>query len=407
MFQVHCWPNAILHIDGDAFFASVMQAIRPELKDKPIVVGRERGIATAISYRAKEYGIKRGMRKGEILKLCANCQFIESDYKAFELFSRQMFSILRTFSPQVEKYSVDEGFADLKGLQRPLNMSYRKIGRAIKNKVEASLGITVSVGVSITKSLAKLASSANKPSGLTIVNGLHIEDFLKNIELKDIWGIGTNTSAYLKKMGINCALDFANKPEAFVKNKLAKNYLEIWHELKGNSVYKVNTSEKDNFKSITRSKTFYPATNDAKMLWAKLRKHIEKAFFKARNFGYLAGEVVLFLKGKDFKYRATKIKLNPKTNYPLIINEKLKRAFLQIYRDNVLYRSAGCRISDFVEDNCLQQSLFYQGDLEEKAEKIYPLWEEGKVDFGTALYDNKRINDKKESKMFDLPVMEI
>ena len=129
MLQIRPWPETILHIDGDAFFASVTQAVNPQLKNKPVVTGKERGIATAISYEAKKYGVHRGMRYGEIKKVCPNCIFIDSDYELYALFSHRMFEIIRQFSFVVEEYSIDEGFVDLKGLRKPLNMSYEEIGK--------------------------------------------------------------------------------------------------------------------------------------------------------------------------------------------------------------------------------------------------------------------------------------
>src|SRR5262245_49168656 len=134
-FQVRSWPTVVLHLDGDAFFVSVLQAINPSLKGKPVVAGSERGIATAASYEAKKYGIKRAMRIDEVRKLCPEVIVMHSDYETYSLFSQKMFDIMREFSPTVEEYSIDEGFADLKGLRRPLRMTYQEIAKAMKNKV--------------------------------------------------------------------------------------------------------------------------------------------------------------------------------------------------------------------------------------------------------------------------------
>ena len=127
MLQIYFWPNVILHLDGDAFFSSVFQAVNPNLKGKPVVTGSERGLATAVSYEARKYGVKRGMLTWQIKKICPQCVILESDYELYSLFSHKMFGILRTFTPTVEEYSVDEAFADIKGLRRPLSMSYLEI----------------------------------------------------------------------------------------------------------------------------------------------------------------------------------------------------------------------------------------------------------------------------------------
>ena len=210
------WPEVVLCLDGDAFFASVTQAVHPELKGKPVVTGYERGIATAVSYEARALGVKRGDRCWEIAKKYPTVVITHSDYRIYHLFSEKMFSVMRKYSPCVEVYSVDEGFCDLKGMRRPLHMSYEQIAKAIKDEIEKSLGITVSIGVSVTKSLAKLAVNKNKPSGLTIVPGKEIDQLLKEVPVNKIWGIGGATTAFLGKLNINTAYEFAKKPESTI-----------------------------------------------------------------------------------------------------------------------------------------------------------------------------------------------
>jgi len=408
MFQVYSWPNVVLHLDGDAFFASVMQAVYPSLKNRPVVTGRERGIATAISYQAKKLGITRGMRVWEIKKRFPTCVVVDSDYEIYSLFSKKMFDILRLFTPLVEEYSVDEAFADIKGLRRPLNMNYQEIGKAIKDKVESSLGLTVSVGISLTKSLAKLASDLEKPSGLVVIDGLAIEELLKKIPLIKIWGIGTNTSAYLEKLGLKTALDFAKKDEEFVRKNLTKPFWEIWKELRGEMIYQLNYSPKNSFRSIVRSQTFAPATNDKDFLWARLLSHVEEAFTKARSLDYQVGRMSIFLKTQTFRYFHKEIRLPEQISYPLLIRNQLKKTFEEIYQSGYLYRTTGCSIYNFSDKKVSQISLFDQGSYkEEKIKKIYPLLEEKKVDFGTKLFDKKSFSAEKKPKLFKIPVISI
>ncbi|MCJ7827566.1 DNA polymerase IV, partial [Patescibacteria group bacterium] len=101
VLSIYDYPKAILHVDGDAFFASCAQALNPKLKGKPVVTGSERGIATAISYEARAFGVKRGMRAGEIRRLCPDCFFVSSDYESYSLFSLKMYSLVRQFTPTV------------------------------------------------------------------------------------------------------------------------------------------------------------------------------------------------------------------------------------------------------------------------------------------------------------------
>src|SRR3990170_6348535 len=144
------WPRAIMHVDADAFFTSCEQAIHPELKGKPVIAGKERGIVAAASYEAKKRGIERGMRLFEVKKLCPDAVILPSDYETYSLFSVRMFEILRRFSPDVEEYSIDEAFVDLTGLRRSFHGPYGMIARKMQEAVETELGITVSIGVSLS-----------------------------------------------------------------------------------------------------------------------------------------------------------------------------------------------------------------------------------------------------------------
>lgn len=404
MFQIHSWPNVILHLDGDAFFTSVIQAVNPSLKGKPVVAGKERGIATAMSYEAKKFGVTRAMRISEIKKICPQCIIIDSDYELYDLFARKMFAILRFYTPYVEEYSIDEAFADIKGLRRPLNMSYEEIGKKVKEKIESSLGISVSVGISLTKSLAKLASGFHKPSGFKAVDGPSIESLLEKIPIGNVWGIGYNTTAFLQKLGIYTALQFALQSEEFITSRLTKPFFEIWRELRGNKLYELNLNEKRSYQSITRSQTFHPPTNNPDILWARLSHHIEDAFYTARNCTYQVKNFVIFLKTQEFQYHASEIKLQEPVAYPFLVRNMIKKAFEKIHKDKVLYRSTGCTLTQLQETSTIQPSLFTQNrELKEKVKKIYPLYEAKKVDFGSMFFDKSSVI--KEEKKMNLPMI--
>lgn len=400
------WPEAVLCLDGDAFFASVTQAVHPELKGKPIVTGYERGIATAVSYEARKLGIVRGMRCWEIAKQFPTVIIAHSDYRLYHLFSEKMFDVMRKYSPCVEVYSVDEGFADLKGMRRPLHMSYEQIAATIKREIETSLGITVSIGISVTKSLAKLAVNKNKPSGLTVVGGKDIDNILKETPVEKIWGIGGQSTALLNKLGIKTAYEFAKKPDTFIKRYFSKPFQEIWRELNGEMVYGVNPDAKREYKSMTRSSTVTPATNDKDVLWARLSGHIEDVFLKARNYNYAVKKITLFLKSQDFHYHPIEVKLAEATSFPMAIRKELKDAFDKIYKPNVSYRASGATIYDFCENTQKQASLFFgNSNMEEKAKKVYPIFEKKKVDFGTSLFDSDRLIKQKKEVKLKLPLL--
>lgn len=400
------WPEVVLCLDGDAFFASVTQAVHPELKGKPVVTGWERGIATAVSYEARALGIKRGMPCWEIKKQYPEVTIAVSDYRIYHMFSEKMFTVMRKYSPCVEVYSVDEGFADLKGMRRPLHMSYEQIASSIKKEIESSLGITVSIGLSVTKSLAKLAVNMEKPSGLTVIPGKEIDGLLKKTPIDKVWGIGGQSTALLTKLGVATAFDFSKKPESFIKQYFSKPFHEIWRELNGEMVYAVNPDAKRVYKSITRSATVTPATNDKDILWARMSDHIEAAFFKARNYNYAVKRVFLFLKDQSFHHHGVEIKLAESTSYPMSIKRELKEGFEKLYKKSMMVRASGATIYEFSENNQKQASLFFgNSEMETKAKSLYPMVENKKVDFGTSLFDSDRLIRKKKEIKLSLPLL--
>ncbi len=284
VFSVSSWPNAIAHIDADAFFVACEVATNPSLQNKCIVVGKERGIVTALSYSAKAKGVKRGMLISQAKKICPSLVVIESDYEKYSMFSVRMFNILRTFSPIVEEYSIDEAFVDLTGLRRLYNTNYLGIAKLIQDKIEHNLNISVSIGVAPTKVLAKIATKLNKPHGLVAIKANQIQHYIKDIKIEDVWGIGKNTASLLNKLDIYTALDFASKNESYLKKFLSKPYIEIYYELKGQSVLKLNPDKKTDFKSISKSKSFSTPTNKQETLFAELTRNLEQACAKARMY---------------------------------------------------------------------------------------------------------------------------
>jgi len=227
-FNLRSFPRAIIHIDADSFFTSCEQALHPEYRGKPIITGRERGIASAVSIEAKKLGIKRGMSIWEIKKICPDIIYVPSDYETYSLFSRRISEIIRRYTNIVEEYSIDECFAEITGLRRPLNMSYTKIVEKIKEETELELGMTFSLGLAPSKVLAKIGSKWNKPSGITIIPGKDLHIFLKDVPIQDVWGIGAQTTKYMQNLGIRTAYDFARKDIQWVKSKFTKPHQEIW-----------------------------------------------------------------------------------------------------------------------------------------------------------------------------------
>jgi len=368
---IRSWPQAVLHIDADAFFASCEQAIHPELRGRPVITGKERGIVAAASYEAKARGVSRGVPLSDVKKICPDAVIVPSDYETYSLFSLRMFDILRRFSPDVEEYSIDEAFVDLTGLRRSFHGPYSRIARKMQETIEKELGITVSVGVSLSKVLAKIGSKHRKPNGLTVIPGRDIHLYLAGLPAEKVWGIGPNTAAFLRKFGITTALQFARKDEAFIRRHLSKPYHEIWHELNGRSVYPVSVESKSSYQSISKTKTFTPASADEAFVFAQFSKNLENACIKARRYRLAATRLILFLRQQDFRDAGMELKLTRPTAFPADLFGPLREGFDSIYRPRTPYRQTGVVLAGLLPEADVQYTLFDDPSRIEKMGKIY------------------------------------
>ena len=368
---LHSFPRAIVHIDGDAFFASCEQSRDPQLQGRPVITGKERGIVASMSYEAKARGITRGMRLFEVKRLCPDAVLLPSDYETYGLLSRRMFTIVRRYTPAVEEYSIDECFADLTGLQRPLHMSYLQIVEKIKRDLDTELGFTFSAGLAPNKVLAKIASKWTKPSGLTTIPGHDIHLFLTGLPVNKVWGIGAKTTALLNKFGIQTALDFARQPEFWVNKWLTKPGYEIWQELNGHYILPLITEEKSTYQTIQKVKTFTPPSRDRNFVFSQLSKNIESACIKARRYRLAAQGAAIFLKTQQFRYRWLEVRFTHATAFPHQIVRAIEPAFAQLFQPEEEYRATGVVLLKLDEDTMIQLDLFGEALKAERFSRVY------------------------------------
>jgi len=365
------FPRAILHIDGDAFFASCEQSRRPALQGRPVVTGKERGIAASMSYEAKARGVTRGMRLAEIRKVCPEAVILPSDYETYSLLSKRFFAIVRRFTPDVEEYSIDECFADLTGLRRPLRMSYPQIAARIKKALDNELGFTFSVGLAPNKVVAKIASKWQKPSGLTAIPGRELHRYLAELPVQHVWGIGPQTTALLKKHGVATALQFAQKPEVWVQHYFSKPFYEIWQELNGASVFELTTGEHEVYASIQKVRTFTPASRERDFVLAQLAKNIENACMKARAYKLAAQRVVIFLRTQQFQDAGLEVELSSPTQFPHDILRAVTPAFEGLFVPSTLYRATGVTLLKLTEAYYGQLDLFGEAIRMQRLSNLY------------------------------------
>lgn len=352
------FPRAILHVDGDAFFTSVEQSLHPHLRGRPVVTGRERGIIACASYEAKALGIKRGVSLWDAQKQCPELVILPSDYETYSLVSERMFNIMRRFTPDVEAYSIDEGFADITGTRNLWRCSYPQIARNIQQAIEAELGLTVSIGLSLTKSIAKIASDFRKPNGLCAVAGKHLHLFLTRVPLEDVWGLGRNRVQLLHKYGLATAWDYINQPEPWIRKMLHKPGVEIWHELRGNAVMPLATTSTQPPASISKCKTFTAVSNDQAYVYAKLMRNVESAFIKLRRHKLCSSEIGISLRTRDYRQTGQIVRLNRPITTAIEAAPVIKACFSQIYISNQDYRATQVWLTRLQDDQSRQLDLF-------------------------------------------------
>ncbi|MCG2710880.1 MAG: DNA polymerase IV [Candidatus Omnitrophica bacterium] len=215
----------ILHIDMDAFFASVEQAVNPRLKGKPLIVGgradKRRSVVCAASYEAKRLGIDSGMSTQEAFRICPYAEFVAADSAKYLYVSKQIGNLLHNYSPQVEQASVDEFYLDVSGLDKSYG-SYLELGMDIKNNIKSSFDITGSIGISVNRLMSKIASSLKKPDGMVIMDIGDIACFLKDLPVEKIPGIGRHLTERLNNYSIFSYSDMRRIPEDFYADKFGK-----------------------------------------------------------------------------------------------------------------------------------------------------------------------------------------
>jgi DNA polymerase IV len=391
------YPRPIIHIDCDAFFTSVEQALHPELKGKPVVTGKERGIVACASYEAKALGVKRPMRLWEAKKSLPQLICLPSDYETYSLYSKRMFSIIREFTPDVEEYSIDEAFADLSGLRRIYRMGYSEIAMKIKQKIQTELGLTVSVGLSASKTLAKIASKHKKPDGFTIFRANELQKILPRITLDRVCGFGPNTEALLYKKGVHSVWDYVMRPEIWAKQLLGKIGVELWQELRGNAIYPLVTEEKTDYDTIGKTKTFTPPSFDKDFVRAQLIRNTESAFIKLRRHKLRAKTIGICLRDQEFRTWGAEAVLDRSTCSILEVVPFVNQLFDKIFKEKVLCRLTGIVLGKIEADKTVQYSLFdnvpriesYRS-VDRVIDEVNALYGKHKLHLGTSLWLGKQ-----------------
>lgn len=376
--------NVIALVDCDSFFVSCEQKVNPELKGKPVCVMSARGqCVISRSKEAKALGIRMGMPYFQVEGKMKEATFINASHDLYGDVSREVMSILKEFSPNVEVYSIDEAFVDLTGLERLYKKNYLEIAEMIRKEIKEQVDIPVSIGVSSTKSLAKLASDKAKKleEGIFLIGSRKILPVLERTSIDEIWGIGRNLSALLRKNGILTAYELVKQSDIWLNKQIGIRGLEMKHELLGEMVSPVSNEIKLP-KSIQKTSAMAKFTSDKEYIKNSLNYHIHRACVKLRRLNAKCHGIGLMLRTKDFKVYYDKRVLNQATSFELEISDIIFEMLEDMYNPNILYRSTGVTLDSFVYNNEAQLSLFANNEEETKKEKLSKCFDKLEEKFG-------------------------
>lgn len=348
----------ILHVDGDAFFASVERAQYPHLRGKPVVVGMERGIATAATYEAKRLGVARGMPIWQVRKNFPSVTILPTHFELYEMYAEKLYSLLKKFSNTVQRYSIDECFCLIDEEDAEASGGWQPYLHQIKEDVQKSLGVTYSFGLADTKVLAKVASKYQKPDGKTLITPATRRDFLERTPIGAIWGIGYQTTLKLERRGLKNALQFAELSRNIIEGDFSEPLLDIWYELNGTPIFKVDPMARQYSKSLQATRTFTPPSNDRSLVFSELSKNIETVCSHLRSEGQLARKAWIFLKRADFRRVGREVLLPYPTGNPSQVLAQASEAFSKIFDSQIHYRSTGATLYDLVPSSFSQDDLF-------------------------------------------------
>ena len=346
----------ILHVDMDAFYASVEERDDPKLKGKAVVVGvGKRGVVSAANYEARKFGIRAAMPIYKAKALAPHAVFIAPNMARYAEVSEQVMAIFRDVTPHVEPISLDEAFLDVTGARRLLGSGI-EIADQIRKRVEKDLGITCSVGISHNKFIAKIASGHCKPNGVLEVDPEKMLEFLHPLAANEIWGVGPKTNELLEKMGLFTIADIANTPRSTLIRVLGQASGASLYELAWGRDYRDVITEHAE-KSISASQTFDVDLYQPEEILKEFLRLTEKSADRMRAKGLATNTISIKVRFADFKTISRSRTLDLPTTGTQEIFEVAKSLYLGLELDRVLVRLVGVSLDSLVENDDVTQMV--------------------------------------------------
>ena len=359
-------------VDCDSFFVSCERKLNPELNGLPVsVVSGERGCVIARSREAKQLGVPMGIPLFLAVEKYPKCLYIPANHYAYTKISKMVMSVLKDFSPNVQIYSIDEAFVDFTGLTKLYKKNYHELGVELQKRVWDEVNIPVTIGVSTSKTLAKLASdkAKNTLSRVALAGNKTRINLLKKTEIDEVWGIGRKLGAKLRGYSIKTAYDYTLKDDVWIQKRFGKNGLVTKAELLGTMISPIS-NEIELPKSISDSKSFLEFTSDLTFLKNELSIHIHSCCKRLRKINCKCATVGVFVKTKDFRTYYDKADLDLPLDFEFDISKTAFKILQKIYNPNILYRSVGVVLENFNQSSAEQLMLFNDSIKRVQTEKL-------------------------------------
>ena len=359
-------------VDCDSFFVSCERKLNPEFNKLPVsVVSGERGCVIARSREAKQLGVPMGIPLFQAVEKYPECIYIPTNHYAYTKISQSVMKILKDFSPNVQVYSIDEAFVDFTGLTKLYKKNYYELGLELQKRVWEEINIPVTIGISTSKTLAKLASdkAKNTESRVALAGYRTRIELLKRTEIDEVWGIGRRLGSKLKGFGIKTAFDYTQREDAWIQKRFGKNGLVTKAELLGTMISPIS-NEVELPKSISDSKSFLEFSNDINFLKNELSIHIHSCCKRLRKIDCKCSAIGIMLKTKDFRTYYEKVDLELPLNFEFDISKIAFEVLDKMFIQNELYRSIGVVFENFNQCSKEQLLLFNDNSKQEQSEKL-------------------------------------
>jgi DNA polymerase-4 len=360
--------RAIIHLDMDAFYASVEVLDHPELAGLPVIVGgsSERGVVSAASYEARTYGVHSALAIVVARRLCPHGIFRPVRMERYQEVSRQVMAIFGEYTPLVEQVSVDEAFLDVSGCTRLLGDA-ESIATAIRKRVRQEIGLTVSAGIATSKLVAKIASDQNKPDGLTLVPQGQEAAFLVPLAIKRLWGVGKKTIPSLNLLGVYTIGDLCRFDLEFLERKFGKQGRHMYFCARGLDLREVETT--GTVKSIGNEETFAEDLIDLARIKKELLCLTTKVGERLRDQNLKGQTVTLKIKYHDFSTVSRSITLEQATNDSRQLYTTILSLLPKTQAGVMPVRLAGLSVSKLTDRQAsCQLGLFQQAEKQSRAQ---------------------------------------